>query len=316
MPPYLPEGSHIAASYIPCKGAKFFSHFAARQGSISSLETQNVSYARLLATTQKSLEERNVAYAALAPKNRELTQRCTEHQKALEDARAECAQLQAQLTEAVNTKEQAKSALKNKEEEADELSKQLTMAEEAGEGGLAAGWSTAGVLPIHSVHSGQASLTRLCRLRCAFTAAGRIASGVGEMDGSNSGNGDSGNAHDAGLEARLEALQEALATKVAELARVSSERTALQLRCDKQEKAAREQELCVIGTTRLLPSLLACFHGAIAPGCAALGAWAIDDAQHTATVQARRIVKIVGTRAWLKPSAELRGRWQRRGGGR
>lgn len=51
------------------------------------------------------------------------------------------------------------------------------------------------------------------------------------------------------MEARLEALQEALATKVAELARVSSERTALQLRCDKQEKAAREQELYVTGAT-------------------------------------------------------------------
>eukprot|EP01043_Picozoa_sp_COSAG02_P045898 COSAG02_NODE_4243_length_5593_cov_32.867674_3_plen_113_part_00 len=108
-----------------------------------------MSYARLLATTQKSLEERNVAYAALAPKNRELTQRSTEQQKALEDARAECAQLQAQLTEAVKAKEQARSALKNKEQEADELSKQLTMAEEAGEGGLATNWSAGYALCAH-----------------------------------------------------------------------------------------------------------------------------------------------------------------------
>lgn len=75
---------------------------------------------------------------------------------------------------------------------------------------------------------------------CEFAAAGRIAGGAA---GADSGNSDDA-AHDSGLEARLEALQEALATKVAELARVSSERTALQLRCDKQEKAAREQELC------------------------------------------------------------------------
>lgn len=97
------------------------------------METQNASYARLLASTQKSLEERNVAYAALAPKNRELTQRCTELEKGLGEARAESAQLQAQLTEAVNAKEHAKSALKSKEEEVDELSDQLTAAEEAGE---------------------------------------------------------------------------------------------------------------------------------------------------------------------------------------
>ena len=97
-----------------------------------------------------------------------------------------------------------------------------------------------------------APLNHPCRLCCALAAAGRIASGAGEVDGSNSDNGDNGNAHGAGLEARLEALQEALATKVAELARVSSERTALQLRCDKQEKAAREQELYVTGATCLL----------------------------------------------------------------
>jgi chromosome segregation ATPase len=137
-----PLSSHTAFSRI-------ISPYVARQGSISSLETQNVSYARLLATTQKSLEERNVAYAALAPRNRELTQRCTEQQQELEDARAECARLQAQLTEAVNAKEQAESALKNKEDEAEELSKQLTMAEEAGEGGLATDWSADHALCVH-----------------------------------------------------------------------------------------------------------------------------------------------------------------------
>lgn len=75
-------------------------------------------------------------------------------------------------------------------------------------------------------------------------AAGRIASGAAESEPGEGGAGSGGsNAHDAGLEARLEALQEALASKVAELSRVNSERTALQLRCDKQAKAAREQEL-------------------------------------------------------------------------
>lgn len=94
------------------------------------------------------------------------------------------------------------------------------------------------------------------RLRGAFAAAGRIASGAAEMARSQMPDGDggfSGNPRDDGLEARLEALQEALATKVAELARVSSERTALQLRCDKQEKAAREQELCANQPRKLAP---------------------------------------------------------------
>ena len=81
-----------------------------------------------------------------------------------------------------------------------------------------------------------------------FAAAGRIAGGAAGADSGNSDDA-AGSGHDSGLEARLEALQEALATKVAELARVSSERTALQLRCDKQEKAAREQELCATPRT-------------------------------------------------------------------
>ena len=41
------------------------------------------------ASTQKSLEERNTAYAALAPKNRELTSKCAALEKAAEAA-AEC----------------------------------------------------------------------------------------------------------------------------------------------------------------------------------------------------------------------------------
>lgn len=94
----------------------------------------------------------------------------------------------------------------------------------------------------------------------AFAVAGRIASGAAEIERSQIPNGDGGfrgNPRDDGLEARLEALQEALATKVAELARVSSERTALQLRCDKQDKAAREQELCAAHSPQACP-LRAC----------------------------------------------------------
>ena len=167
------------------------------QGSISSLEAQNASYARLLASTQKSLEERNMAYASLAPKNRELTQRCTDQEKALAEERADSASKQAQLSEAVSAKEQAKTALAVAEDELSELNEQLTAAEGA--------------------------------------AAGRITSAAA-AEKSDSGAG--GSAHDSGLEVRLGALQEHLSEKVAELSRVNSERTALQLRCDKLSKGA------------------------------------------------------------------------------
>ena len=101
------------------------------QGSISSLETQSASYARLLASTQKSLEERNTAYASLAPKNRELTQRCGEQEKALVEARAESASKQAQLSETLRAKEQAKTEMTAAEEEVAQLNEQLTAAEGA-----------------------------------------------------------------------------------------------------------------------------------------------------------------------------------------
>lgn len=104
---------------------------AALSQQLAAAEAESVRSSRLLASTQKSLEVRNEAYAELAPRNRELTKRVNELEAELSALRTKYEGAEAAALEAASTAEAASSAQAAAEAKVASLEEQLEELETA-----------------------------------------------------------------------------------------------------------------------------------------------------------------------------------------